>query len=139
MRAKLTRTRMTQARTRRAVHVSGGAAALGAGLLAAALLGATPGSAVGSAVQAASTSDGADAQATLVARAILPADASSPGPWTAAANLQPDLTSPGGEQPVGGFSALVRDRHGDLWAMPDNGFGTKANSPSFILRMYRVD
>jgi hypothetical protein len=72
-----------------------------------------------------------------VARAIMP-DGTSPGPWSAAANLQPDLSSPGGTQPVGGFSALVRDRHGDLWAMPDNGFGTQAASPSFILRMYRV-
>jgi hypothetical protein len=42
-------------------------------------------------------------------------------------------------QPVGGFSALLdapgRDNY---WAMPDNGFGTKANSHSFLLRVYDV-
>ena len=42
-------------------------------------------------------------------------------------------------QPVGGFSALLdapgRDNY---WAMPDNGFGTKANSHSLLLRVYDV-
>ena len=42
-------------------------------------------------------------------------------------------------QPVGGFSALL-DAPGfaTYWAMPDNGFGTKANSHSFLLRVYKV-
>jgi glycerophosphoryl diester phosphodiesterase len=78
------------------------------------------------------------AAVTLEARAVLPADATAPGPWAAASNAEPDLSAPGGAQPVGGFSALVEDRHGRLWAMPDNGFGSKANSRSFLLRVYQV-
>jgi glycerophosphoryl diester phosphodiesterase len=40
---------------------------------------------------------------------------------------------------VGGFSALLDAGDGRFWAMPDNGFGSKANSRSFILRLYTVD
>ena len=57
--------------------------------------------------------------------AILPAAASAP--------------APGERQPVGGFSALLDAPGRDTYfAMPDNGFGTKANSRSFLLRLYRV-
>jgi len=74
----------------------------------------------------------------LEARAILPADASAPAPFPAARNTEPS-PAPGARQPVGGFSALVDARGKDtFWAMPDNGFGSKANSPSFLLRVYRV-
>jgi hypothetical protein len=59
-------------------------------------------------------------QPALEARAILPADAT----WTG--------------QPVGGFSALLDAGHGRYWAMPDNGFGNKQNSTSFLLRVYQV-
>ena len=48
------------------------------------------------------------------------------------------VPAPGATQPVGGFSALLDAGNGDFWAMPDNGFGTKANSRSFILRLYKV-
>ena len=41
-------------------------------------------------------------------------------------------------QPVGGFSALLDGPHGSFLAMPDNGFGSKANSHSFLLRVYQV-
>ena len=42
-------------------------------------------------------------------------------------------------QPVGGYSALL-DAKGKntYWAMPDNGYGSKANSSDFILRVDRV-
>ena len=73
----------------------------------------------------------------LEARAILPADASFPAPFGAAANTDP-VPAPGAVQPVGGFSALLDAGNGDYYAMPDNGFGSKANSRSFILRLYRV-
>lgn len=66
---------------------------------------------------------------TLVGRAILPAATSSPAP------------APFARQPVGGFSNLLvdpRGRPGDYLAMTDNGYGTKANSPTFLLRVYRV-
>ena len=41
-------------------------------------------------------------------------------------------------QPVGGFSALLKGPHGSYLAMPDNGFGSKRNSHSFMLRVYAV-
>ena len=39
---------------------------------------------------------------------------------------------------MGGFSALVKGPHGSYLAMPDNGFGSKRNSHSFLLRVYAV-
>jgi hypothetical protein len=75
---------------------------------------------------------------TLEKRAILPAEATAPAPWNGAPNTEP-APAPGSRQPVGGFSALLDARGRDVyWAMPDNGFGNKANSRSFILRVYRV-
>jgi len=74
----------------------------------------------------------------LEARAILPADASARAPFPAAPNADP-ARARGSRQPVGGFSALTQARGRDsFWAMPDNGFGSKANSRSFLLRVYRV-
>ncbi|MGH2841025.1 MAG: esterase-like activity of phytase family protein [Solirubrobacteraceae bacterium] len=79
-----------------------------------------------------------DAPPSLKARALLPADASAPAPWPGAPNLEP-LPAPNSSQPVGGFSALLDAPGKDaFWAMPDNGFGAKANSRSFLLRVYRV-
>ena len=73
---------------------------------------------------------------TLTGRAILPADATAPAPSAGAPDTEP---APGVRQPVGGFSALVDAPGRDTYfAMPDNGFGTKANSRSFLLRLYRV-
>ena len=75
---------------------------------------------------------------TLVGRALLAPDASAPAPFGAVRNARPD-PEPGARQPVGGFSALIDARGKDtFWAMPDNGFGSKANSQSFLLRVYRV-
>lgn len=75
---------------------------------------------------------------TLLGRAILPADATSPAPFPGVVNTDP-APARGATQPVGGFSALIdaggRDTY---WAMPDNGFGSKANSRSFLLRLYKV-
>ena len=75
---------------------------------------------------------------TLEARAILPADATAPAPFPGAPNVEP-IAAAGATQPVGGFSALL-DAAGrnTFWAMPDNGFGSMANSRSFLLRVYRV-
>jgi hypothetical protein len=78
------------------------------------------------------------AQPTLLGRAILPAEATAPAPFPGVIDSEP-APAPGSVQPVGGFSALLdapgRDNY---WAMPDNGFGTKANSHSFLLRVYEV-
>jgi hypothetical protein len=74
----------------------------------------------------------------LVGRAVLAPDASAPAPFAAVPDADP-VPAPGARQPVGGFSALIDARGEDtFWAMPDNGFGSKANSRSFLLRVYRV-
>jgi hypothetical protein len=75
---------------------------------------------------------------TLEKRAILHAEATAPAPWNGAPDTEP-VPAPGSRQPVGGFSALLDAPGRDVyWAMPDNGFGNKTNSRSFILRVYRV-
>ena len=72
---------------------------------------------------------------TLEARALLAADASAPAPFPGVPNADP-APAPGARQPVGGFSALLDAPGRDVyWAMPDNGFGTKANSRSFLLSL----
>jgi len=73
----------------------------------------------------------------LKARAILPAEATWPAPFPAVANTDP-APAPGSVQPVGGFSALLKGPHGSYLALPDNGFGSKRNSHSFLLRVYAV-
>jgi glycerophosphoryl diester phosphodiesterase len=80
----------------------------------------------------------AQSEPELVARAILPADATAPAPFPGVRDTEP-APAPGARQPVGGFSALLDAPGRDtFYAMPDNGFGTKANSASFLLRVYRV-
>jgi hypothetical protein len=74
----------------------------------------------------------------LLGRAILPADASAPAPFPGVVNTDP-APAPGARQPVGGFSALLdAGERNTYWAMPDNGFGSRANSRSFLLRVYLV-
>ena len=47
------------------------------------------------------------------------------------------ITFPTPSQPVEGFSAIVEGRRPGEWlAMPDNGFGNKANSFDFLIRAY---
>jgi glycerophosphoryl diester phosphodiesterase len=77
------------------------------------------------------------AEPELDARAILPADATWPAPFPGVPETDP-APAPGATQPVGGFSALLDAGHGRFYAMPDNGFGNKANSRSFLLRVYKV-
>src|SRR5918996_3935257 len=76
---------------------------------------------------------------TLLARAILPSNAYQPGP-PSGAFIAPDngVTTPFPGQPIPGFSAVLDIGHGEFLAMPDNGYGSKANSPDFLLRVYRI-
>ena len=39
---------------------------------------------------------------------------------------------------IPGFSGVVVNDDGSLWAMPDNGFGTIDNSADFQLRLYHI-
>jgi hypothetical protein len=81
----------------------------------------------------------AEKEPTLLGRAILPADAYQPGP-PSGAFITPDngVTTPFPSQPIPGFSAVLDVGHGEFLAMPDNGYGSKANSPDFLLRVYRI-
>jgi hypothetical protein len=78
----------------------------------------------------------------LVGRAVLPAEALASGPPSGAA-LGPAVVNgiefPRPQQPIAGFSAVVAGRDsGEYLAMPDNGFGNKANSSDFLIRAYYV-
>jgi len=76
---------------------------------------------------------------TLVARATLSADHLEEGPPSGAlATPANGRQGPFDGQVVPGFSAVVDNGDGTFWAQPDNGFGTKANSADFLLRLYRV-
>ena len=78
---------------------------------------------------------------TLAGRAVLPAETLAPGPASGAAVQPPfnGIVFPRPTQPVLGFSAVIAgDRPGTYVAMPDNGYGSKANSADFLLRAYKV-
>jgi glycerophosphoryl diester phosphodiesterase len=95
-------------------------------------------SALIAALAAAPALAGGPKKATLEARANLPAEATAPAPFPGVPDTEP-APAPGSTQPVGGFSALLDAPGKDTyWAMPDNGFGSKTNSHSFLLRVYRV-
>ena len=78
-----------------------------------------------------------DRPATLLGRAILPSDAYQPGPPSGAFITGDNgVTPPFPGQPIPGFSAVLDVGHGEFWAMPDNGYGGKANSRDFLIRAY---
>lgn len=83
----------------------------------------------------------------LVGRAVLPVETYADGPPSGAGLVPPGSTSvvingvefPTPSQPVEGFSGIVSGRRpGEYLAMPDNGFGGKANSRDFLIRAYYV-
>ena len=79
------------------------------------------------------------AEPSLEGRAVLGADTFAEGPPSgAAAEPANGRTPPFASQPVQGFSAVLDGGGGSFWAMPDNGYGSKANSTDFLLRMYRI-
>jgi len=84
-----------------------------------------------------------DGPPRLLGRAVLDVNTYAPGPTSGNFYTGPQngITFPTPSQPVEGFSALVEGRHGEWLAMPDNGFGAKANSVDFLIRAYtlRID
>jgi glycerophosphoryl diester phosphodiesterase len=74
--------------------------------------------------------------------AVLPADTFAEGPASGAYRQTPGFrTSPApfSSQPVQGFSAIqFGPQPGSYWVLADNGFGSKANSPDYLLRLYLV-
>jgi hypothetical protein len=76
---------------------------------------------------------------TLLGRAILPADEYQPGPPSGAFIAADNgVTPPFPGQPIPGFSAILEAGHGEFWGMPDNGYGSQANSGDFLLRVYLI-
>jgi glycerophosphoryl diester phosphodiesterase len=73
--------------------------------------------------------------------ASLPADTFAPGPASGALLTGTNgRTIPFSGQPVQGFSGVqFADIYGNYWFMPDNGFGAKANSNDFLLRIYKAN
>ncbi|MFB2833897.1 esterase-like activity of phytase family protein [Floridanema evergladense] len=69
--------------------------------------------------------------------ALLPADTFAGGPPSGA--QASGLGGPFAAQPVQGFSGVQFADRDSYWFMPDNGFGSKANSPDYLLRIYRLD
>ncbi|THF70853.1 glycerophosphodiester phosphodiesterase [Deinococcus sp. Arct2-2] len=76
---------------------------------------------------------------TLVGYAQLPADTFSDGPASGAfsgAGLRGEARFKG--QPVQGFSGVQFGPNGSYWFLSDNGYGSKANSADFLLRLYSL-
>ncbi|GLW10062.1 glycerophosphoryl diester phosphodiesterase [Microtetraspora sp. NBRC 13810] len=84
----------------------------------------------------------APGQATLTGFASLPALTYVPGSEPSGKQLDTapvnGVSAPFPGQPVQGFSGIV-DRHdGTFDVLSDNGFGNKANSSDFLLRVHRI-
>src|ERR1700745_3040766 len=80
---------------------------------------------------------------TLAGRAVLPADTLAPGPssgnFVTPQGVINGILIPRPSQPVEGFSSIVAGRSpGEYLAMPDNGWGGKANSVDFLIRAYYI-
>jgi len=78
--------------------------------------------------------------ATLTAYAVLPADTFVPGPTSgqlikAVNGRQPPFID---QQPVQGFSALVKGEDDSYLVLSDNGFGARDNSADYLLSIYHI-
>ncbi|MDH2429142.1 esterase-like activity of phytase family protein [Sphaerisporangium sp. TRM90804] len=86
--------------------------------------------------------DGRFGRATLTAFASLPAETYVPGSEPSGAQLGTEpsngITPPFPGQPVQGFSGVARRHDGTFDVLSDNGYGQKANSADFLLRVQRV-
>lgn len=79
--------------------------------------------------------------ATLIGFATLPADTFRPGPTSgqfikATNSRHPPFTD---QQPVQGFSALVKGEGDSFIVLSDNGFGARNNSSDYLLCIYHID
>ena len=79
--------------------------------------------------------------ATLTAFAVLPADTFTPGPTSgqlieAKNDRHPPFID---QQPVQGFSALIKGKSGSYIVLSDNGFGARDNSSDYLLSIYHID
>src|SRR5687767_6035379 len=83
-----------------------------------------------------------DGRVTLTGFASLPAQtfvsASDPSGSLLGGTPSNGITPPFADQPVQGFSGIVRNGDGTFEVLSDNGYGNKANSGDFVLRIHRV-
>ncbi|MFF1420971.1 esterase-like activity of phytase family protein [Streptomyces sp. NPDC058280] len=81
-------------------------------------------------------------QATLTGFASLPAETFVPGslPSGFALGTEPTngITAPFAGQPVQGFSGILNRHDGTFDVLSDNGYGNKANSADFLLRVHHI-
>ncbi len=80
-------------------------------------------------------------QTTLVGHAVLPAETWGEGPPCGAFDNDGNRYSEPrfSTQPVQGFSSIRWSREPDrIFALSDNGFGNRANSSDYLLRIYRL-
>ncbi len=78
--------------------------------------------------------------AELIGRAILPADTFAPGPTSGQFKTTKRQIPFLYAQPVQGFSAIIPGPKKNTYLLiSDNGFGGKANSPDYLLRIYAVE
>ncbi|MDJ0729287.1 MAG: alkaline phosphatase [Crocosphaera sp.] len=77
----------------------------------------------------------------LVGFSSLPADTFEPGlPGGSGNSIDSDnRDTPFDEQPVQGFSGVQFAEDGNYWFLSDNGYGNKANSDDYLLRIFKVD
>ena len=71
---------------------------------------------------------------------MLSADTFTPGPTSGqfidpVNQRQPPFT---GQQPVQGFSALIKGENGSYVVLSDNGFGSRGNSSDYLLSIYHI-
>lgn len=81
-------------------------------------------------------------QPTLTGRSTLPATLFLPGPTSGTAlGTTPinGVTPPFAGQPIPGFSGILQEPDGTILGLPDNGFGSKANSADYLLQLQFVD
>jgi len=83
--------------------------------------------------------DNGDSGAKLVGFASLPADTFAEGPPAGNGIAANGRTGPFEGQPVQGFSGVQFADKNSFWFLSDNGFGNKANSSDYRLRIYKVD
>jgi hypothetical protein len=80
--------------------------------------------------------------ATLTGFAVLPAATFVPGsePSGSLLGTAPvnGITPPFADQPVQGFSGVLRNGDGTYDVLSDNGYGNRANSADFLLRIQRI-
>jgi hypothetical protein len=81
-------------------------------------------------------------RAELLTFAALPAETFVPGSEPSGALLggtpSNGITPPFADQPIQGFSGILRNSDGSYDVLSDNGYGNKANSADFLLRIQRL-